>query len=87
MGITIEWIGQGVEEQGVDCRTGRVLVEVNPQLYRPSEVELLVGNPAKAMQKMGWKPHTSLKELVSLMIDSDLKLVARSTEKETEVCF
>lgn len=87
VGIVIEWTGQGVEEQGVDCQTGRVLVEVNPQLYRPSEVELLMGNPAKAMQKMGWKPNTSLKELVSLMVDSDLKLVARSASKKTEVCF
>lgn len=87
VGITIEWIGQGLEEKGIDCRTGRILVEIDPQLFRPSEVELLIGDPAKAIQKMGWKPNTSLKELVSLMIDSDLNLVAQSTEKETEVCF
>jgi GDPmannose 4,6-dehydratase len=87
VGITIEWIGQGLEEKGIDCRTGRILVEIDPQLFRPSEVELLIGDPAKAIQKMGWKPNTSLKELVSLMIDSDLNLAARSTEKETEVCF
>lgn len=87
VGITIEWIGQGIEEKGIDCRTGRVLIEVNPQFFRPSEVELLIGDPTKAVQKMGWKFHTGLKELVSLMVNSDIKLVQQSTRKETEVCF
>ncbi|MCL6756762.1 MAG: GDP-mannose 4,6-dehydratase [Candidatus Rhabdochlamydia oedothoracis] len=87
VGTTIEWIGQGIEEKGIDCRTGRVLVEVNPQFFRPSEVELLIGDPTKAIQKIGWKSHTNLKELVSLMINSDLKLVQKSVRKETEVCF
>lgn len=77
VGITIEWIGKGEKEKGIDPRTGRVLVEINSQFFRPSEVELLVGDSTKAMQKLDWKPRTNLRELVSLMIDNDLKLVAQ----------
>ncbi|HEV3269157.1 MAG TPA: GDP-mannose 4,6-dehydratase [Candidatus Rhabdochlamydia sp.] len=87
VGITLEWVGQGIEEKGIDCQTGRVLVEINPQFFRPSEVELLIGDATKAVQKMGWKPRTCLRDLVSLMVDSDMKLIAQSTRKETEVCF
>ncbi|MDR2539224.1 MAG: GDP-mannose 4,6-dehydratase [Chlamydiales bacterium] len=85
--ITIEWIGQGMEEKGIDCRTGRILVEIHSQFFRPSEVDLLIGDPTKAIQKMGWRSHTDLKELVSLMINNDMKLVQQNARKETTICF
>lgn len=85
VGIAIDWKGKGVEEKGIDRRTGQVLVEVNPQFFRPSEVDLLVGDPTKAVQKLGWQPDTSLQDLVRIMIDNDLELIAQSLSiKEKE---
>jgi GDPmannose 4,6-dehydratase len=75
-GIKIEWAGQGVEEKGIDAATGKVLVEVDPRYFRPTEVELLIGDPTKAKTKLGWTPTTTFRQLVSEMVQSDLKLVA-----------
>ena len=77
VGIDLEWRGpQGsVEEKGVCKKTGKVLVEVDPRYFRPTEVELLIGDPSKAMKNLGWKPKTSVKELAKIMVQADLKVV------------
>jgi GDPmannose 4,6-dehydratase len=72
-GITIEWQGSGEAETGHDATSGKVLVRVNPKFYRPAEVELLIGNPAKATRELGWTPKTTLEELCQLMVDADLR--------------
>lgn len=72
LGITLEWKGNGIDEKGVDAATGNVLVEVDPRYFRPAEVELLIGDPSKAKEKLGWEPEVSLKELVSMMVKRDL---------------
>lgn len=75
-GIELHWQGEGVKEQGVDEATGRVLVEVDPKYFRPSEVEQLLGNPAKARKLLGWNPsQTSFDELVRLMMEHDMASV------------
>lgn len=71
--IEIQWAGQGVEEIGVDRRTGRKLVEIDPRYFRPTEVDLLLGDATKAEQKLGWKPKTRFPQLVSEMVRSDLE--------------
>ena len=77
LGIQIEWQGEGVEEKGLDKATGRVLVQVDPRYYRPTEVELLLGDPTKAKEKLGWKAEVSLKQLVSMMVQEDLTQAKR----------
>ena len=73
-GIELEWQGKGVDEKGIDKKTGRVLVEVSPEFFRPTDVVTLLGNPAKAKETLGWNPtKTSFKELVRLMVENDLK--------------
>lgn len=72
-GIHIQWEGRGVEEKGIDRATGKVIVAVDPQFFRPTEVDLLLGNPAKAKDKLGWTPRTSFEELVKMMVQADLK--------------
>lgn len=71
--ITIEWQGNGEEEKGVDVATGKVIVQVNPKFYRPAEVDLLIGNPAKAKAVLGWEPNTTLEELCKMMVEADLR--------------
>ncbi len=75
-GIELEWKGKGVDEKGIDKATGKVIVEVDPKFFRPCEVEQLLGNPAKAKEKLGWNPRkTSFQELINIMVDNDLKKV------------
>lgn len=76
-GITINWSGSGVEEKGTNATTGKVIVKVNPQFFRPAEVELLLGNPAKAEKVLGWKRTISFDELVGRMVENDLKLESK----------
>ena len=73
--IKIEWRGEGVDEKGYEAGTGRCLVEVDPRYFRPTEVDLLIGDPAKAEEKLGWKHTTSLADMVSEMVQSDLATV------------
>lgn len=77
VGITIRWEGEGVEEKGIDVKTGKVLVDIDKKFFRPAEVELLWGNPAKAEKELGWKISVSFKELVSMMVKSDLEEVSK----------
>ena len=75
VGVSIEWRGTGVDEKGIDAKTGKVLVEVDPRYFRPAEVELLLGDPTKARTMLGWQHKVGLKELVQEMVQSDLKAV------------
>ncbi|MCG2634845.1 MAG: GDP-mannose 4,6-dehydratase [Gammaproteobacteria bacterium] len=72
VGIKLEWQGGGVEEQGVDVASGKVLVEVDARYFRPTEVETLLGDPSKAREKLGWSTKISFAELVSEMVREDL---------------
>lgn len=72
-GFELEWKGQGVDEKGIDSATGKTLVEIDKRYFRPAEVELLIGDPTKAITKLGWKPKVQLPELVEMMVDADLK--------------
>lgn len=73
LGIELEWNGEGIDEKGIDKSTGKVLVEVDPRYFRPAEVELLIGDPTKAKEKLGWEAEVSLQELVSMMVKHDLE--------------
>ncbi|AWB21840.1 hypothetical protein DA075_13675 [Methylobacterium currus] len=72
----IEHLYQGVEEQGRCARTGRVLVEMDPRYFRPTEVDLLIGDPTKAREKLGWVHETQWQELCAEMVRHDLETVA-----------
>lgn len=76
LGIEIEWHGQGIDEYGINKETGKVIVKIDPQYYRPSEVDLLLGKADKAEKLLGWKPKTSFKELVKIMVEADYKKAA-----------
>lgn len=79
VGITIEFKGQGVNEVGIDVATGKEVVRVNPKFYRPAEVDLLIGDPAKAVRELGWEPKVQLNELCEMMVQADMKRVSNST--------
>jgi GDPmannose 4,6-dehydratase len=72
-GMELEFRGEGIDEVGVDVKTGKILIRVNPRFYRPAEVDLLIGNPSKAKALLGWEPKTSLEELCRMMVEADLK--------------
>ena len=74
-GIPIEFRGEGVDEKGYALSDGRVLVEVDPRYFRPTEVDMLVGDPGKAHQKLGWRHETSVRELAREMVEADLKVM------------
>ena len=83
VGITLRWEGEGADEKGIDTATGRVLVEVSPDFYRPTDVVNLWGDPSKARATLGWNPtKTSFEELVNRMVDSDMKKVAMERASE-----
>ena len=71
--IQIEWQGEGEAEKAIDTSTGKTIVAVNPRFYRPAEVELLIGDPSKAREKLGWEPKTTLEELCQMMVEADLR--------------
>ncbi|MGI6856914.1 GDP-mannose 4,6-dehydratase [Mesorhizobium sp. 1B3] len=77
VGRTIEWEGTGVDEVGRDQTSGQILVRIDPRYFRPTEVDLLIGNPSKAKAKLGWQHKTSLRELVAEMVASDIELTKR----------
>lgn len=78
--IPLEWRGSGLEEVGVDSVTGKTIIAVSPKFFRPSEVDILLGDPSRAKQELGWKPKVSYKELVRLMVESDLKMLQDGTD-------
>ncbi|QFS96713.1 GDP-mannose 4,6-dehydratase [Labrenzia sp. THAF191b] len=71
--IALDWQGSGVDEKGVDAATGKVVVEIDPRYFRPTEVDLLLGDATKAFEKLGWKHDRSVRDLISEMVTSDLR--------------
>ncbi|TCD67374.1 hypothetical protein EIP91_000241 [Steccherinum ochraceum] len=82
LGMEIKWRGAGVEEEGVDAKTGKVVVKVDPRYFRPAEVDLLHGNPAKAERVLGWKRQVDFDSLVKEMVEADLKAVMSLVEDQ-----
>ena len=82
LGVTIRWEGKGVEEKGYDVKTGKLLVDVNPEFYRPAEVEFLWGDPSKAEKELGWKRKVDFEALVAMMMDADMKAIAGQSCEE-----
>jgi len=80
VGITVAWEGKGVDEVGRDAASGKVLVRIDPRYFRPTEVDLLLGDPSKARRVLGWKHTVGLRDLVKMMIKSDLDVVRREHE-------
>ena len=72
-GYELRFEGEEQEEVGIDIRSGKTLVRVNPKFYRPAEVDLLIGNPARAKEKLGWEPKTTLEQLCTMMVEADLR--------------
>ncbi|NCF70456.1 MAG: GDP-mannose 4,6-dehydratase [Chlamydiales bacterium] len=79
LGIDIAWKGSGIHEKGINAKTKEVVVEIDPEYFRPKEVDLLLGNATKAKDKLKWKANTSFKELVKLMVESDYKAESRKS--------
>ena len=80
--IELIWQGSGIRERGIDAKTGRTLIRVNPKLFRNAEVELLIGDPSKANQELGWKANTSLEQLCQLMVNADLRRITAESHSE-----
>jgi GDPmannose 4,6-dehydratase len=74
-GIPVDFEGTGVEERGLCRKTGKCVVEIDPRYFRPTEVDLLIGDPAKARQKLGWSHETSARELAREMVLADLEVM------------
>jgi GDPmannose 4,6-dehydratase len=77
LGMQVEWKGTGVDEQGIDVKTGNVVVMVDPRYFRPTEVETLLGDPSKAKSVLGWAPEHTFHDLVREMVASDLEIAHR----------
>lgn len=75
--IPLEWQGKGVHEKGIDRKTGNVVIEIDPKYFRPTEVDLLLGDATKARTKLGWNPKTDFNALIAMMVDADLKAAER----------
>lgn len=78
VGINLEWRGEGADEKGYCKETGRLLIEVDPRYYRPTEVELLIGDPAKAKERLGWTHETSVRDLAREMVRADLDVMVNA---------
>jgi GDPmannose 4,6-dehydratase len=76
-GMEIEWGGEGINIKGIEKKSGKVVVEVSPEFYRPAEVDILIGDATKARKKLGWNPKTKFEELVEIMVKADLDRVAK----------
>jgi GDPmannose 4,6-dehydratase len=73
LGMKIVWKGKGLKEKGIDTETGKTIIEIDPNYFRPAEVDVLQGDYSKAKKKLGWKPKIKFKELVRLMTEADLE--------------
>jgi GDPmannose 4,6-dehydratase len=83
-GVTLRWEGQGVDEKGYDATDGRLLVEVDPRYFRPTEVDLLIGDPTKARTRLGWSHETTWEALCAEMVAADLIAVANERRRNSE---
>jgi GDPmannose 4,6-dehydratase len=77
VGRSIQWRGKGLEETGIDKKSGKTVVRIDPTYFRPTEVDVLIGDSSKARQKLGWKPKTSFAQLVKEMVAGDLEAAKR----------
>jgi len=77
VGRAIEWRGKGVDETGIDGKSGKTIVRIDPTYFRPTEVDLLIGDGSKAREKLGWKPKTAFIDLVKEMVAGDLAIAKR----------
>jgi GDPmannose 4,6-dehydratase len=77
MGMQIKWRGSGIDEQGLEAKTGRSIVKIDPRYFRPTEVDSLLGDPSKARARLGWSSEISFDRLVKEMVDSDLEIARR----------
>ncbi len=84
-GIDLEWSGKGIDEFGIDAKTGNVVIRINPRYFRPTEVEHLVGDASRARSILGWEPTLDFHDLIELMIDRDKKLLDKEVEKRGEI--
>ena len=79
--VDITWKGEGLNEKGIDSKTGKIIIEIDSKYYRPSEVDTLLGDPSKAKDLLGWNPNeTSFDKLVELMVYSDINLVEKENK-------
>ena len=77
LNMEVAWEGQGEKEVGINTKTGQTIIKINPRYYRPAEVDLLIGNPAKAKAELGWEAKTSLEDLCAMMVNADIKRVEK----------
>jgi GDPmannose 4,6-dehydratase len=82
VGIAIEWQGSGENEIGADDQSGKVLVKIDPKYFRPTEVDLLIGDASKAKKKLGWAPRVKFEELVNIMVEADWELAKKEKQRE-----
>jgi GDPmannose 4,6-dehydratase len=83
VGRSIKWQGSGIAEKGIEARSGQVLIEIDARYFRPTEVDVLVGDPSKAQKRLGWRHKTSFDDMVKEMVAADLAAVRRETERKT----
>ncbi len=81
LGMDIEWTGKAENEKGICRQTGKMVVEISPRYYRPTEVDFLLGDPSKAKRELGWEPKTTFKKLVEIMTDADFELAKKEVSK------
>ncbi len=77
LGIKLRWEGEGVDEKGYDAQTGKCVIEVDPRYFRPTEVDILIGDPTKAREELGWEPETKLEQLVQIMVKADYETISK----------
>lgn len=82
LGMTLQWQGNGADETGIDAASGRTVIRIDPKYFRPAEVDLLLGDPAKARKTLGWELRTSFEQLVTMMTDADFSLAEREKRAE-----
>lgn len=78
-GFDVIWNGKGLEEKGIDRKTGRVVVEVSPEFFRPAEVDILIGDASKAKERLGWSPNTRFEDLVRIMVEADMRRISEAS--------
>ncbi len=81
LGFDLEWEGKGLNEKGIDKKTGKVIVAIDKRFFRPAEVDVLLGDPSKAKKQMGWEPKVKFKELVKIMVESDMKMIKEHDDR------